>query len=70
MHKFIHNVETGKIEQVPLSSEEIIDLKVRQMAALEIKEKLDAENQRAVTAKAALLTKLGITEEEAKLLLS
>jgi hypothetical protein len=58
-----HNSETGEITQKELTTKEI-------------KDRQDKFNDEAIkaeeksTAKAALLTKLGITAEEAKLLLS
>lgn len=61
----IHNVETGEIEIRPLTDAEIAQLekdKLDAQAAAEAKAQVNA-------AKAALLEKLGITEEEAKLLL-
>jgi len=66
MIKKIHNVETGEIIERELNAEE---LKQRELDIA----RLEAENE-AVEAKAAekaaLLTKLGITADEAKLLLS
>jgi len=62
----IHNIETGKIIEREMNAEEL--------AKWEIKKKADeAQAQaaaQAAAAKAALLEKLGITEDEAKLLLS
>lgn len=62
----IHNVETNEIIERPLTPDEI-----------EVREKHLAQYQKEVTekinrdeAKKALLEKLGITEDEAKLLLS
>jgi hypothetical protein len=61
----IHNVETGEIIERAMTSEEIAQL-----------EKLRAENEALLNAEAqaaakrqALLDKLGITEDEARLLL-
>ena len=62
----IHNVETNEIIER--------DMTVNELAQLQIdKAKAEAEAQakaEAAAAKAALLEKLGITEEEARLLLS
>jgi len=62
----IHNVETGEIIEREMNAEELAQLEAD-------KAKAEAEASAkavAATAKAALLEKLGITEEEAKLLLS
>ena len=60
-----HNVETGEIIVRPLTEDEI--KKNEESAEFVRKQKLEFENQLA--AKQALLNRLGITEEEAKLLL-
>lgn len=62
----IHNVETGEVIEREMNAEELAQWeldKAQAEAAVQAK----AE---AAAAKAALLEKLGITEEEAKLLLS
>ena len=59
MIKVIHNVQNNERVELPLSVQEIAEFNER---------KNDSKAQE--TAKAALLEKLGITEEEAKLLLS
>ncbi len=64
--KIIHNIETGEIIEREMNAEELAQLEAD-------KAKTEAEAQakaQAEAAKAALLEKLGITEEEAKLLLS
>lgn len=62
----IHNVETGEVIEREMNTDEIARLKADEA---EIKAK--NEDLAAVAlAKTALLKKLGITEEEAKLLLS
>ena len=69
-----HNVETGEIKQIDLTPEEIADIEARQAKLqaeqAEANATRQAEADAAAAAKAALLTKLGITAEEAKLLLS
>jgi hypothetical protein len=64
--KVEHNLETGEVIEIELTAEEIAEL-----SALRAKTeaKIAAETQKA-TEKAALLVKLGITADEAKLLLS
>jgi hypothetical protein len=69
MQKIIHNVETNEISIVDLTEAEIAELEIEKIK----KAKIEADKQKAEAAKAhersALLAKLGITEEEAALLL-
>ena len=59
----IHNVETGDVEIREFTSEEL--------AEVQTQNETDAQAETTKAAdKAALLEKLGITEDEAKLLLS
>ena len=68
--KIIVNCETGEVAEVELTTEEIAD-RLAAQAAFEAEQEAKAEEERAkATAKADLLEKLGITEDEAKLLLS
>ena len=68
--KIIVNCETGEVSEVELTAEEIAD-RAKAQAAFEAEQEAKAEEDRAkATAKADLLAKLGITEEEAALLLS
>lgn len=62
----IHNAETGEVIEREMNAEELAQLEADNAKA-ESEAQAKAE---AVAAKAALLEKLGITEEEAKLLLS
>jgi AmiR/NasT family two-component response regulator len=62
----IHNVETGEVIEREMNAEEFAQWESDQAkAAAETQAKAEI-----AAAKAALLDKLGITEEEAKLLLS
>ena len=61
----IHNVETGEVEVREMNAEELAQLEADRIAGDAIKE---AEAAKA-TEKAALLERLGITAEEATLLL-
>ena len=62
----IHNVESGEVIEREMNADELAQWEADQAKAeAEAQAKAQAE-----TAKAALLEKLGITEEEAKLLLS
>jgi hypothetical protein len=61
-----HNLQTGEIIEREMNAKELIQWEADKSLA-------DAQAQalaQAAAAKAALLAKLGITEEEAKLLLS
>jgi hypothetical protein len=64
--KIEHNLETGEVTEIELTAEEIAELSGLRA---ETEARIAAETQKA-TEKAALLAKLGITDEEAKLLLS
>ena len=66
LFKTIHNVQTGEIQEVPLTAEDLA-VKAADEAEVEIKK---AKQIQAEADKAALLAKLGITADEAKLLLS
>lgn len=61
----IHNVETGEVTERAMTSEEVAQL---EKLRVENEARLEAEAQ-AEAKRQALLDKLGITEEEAKLLL-
>ena len=62
----IHNVETNEVIEREMNAEELAQLEANKTIA-DAQAQAEAE---AEAAKAALLDKLGITEEEAKLLLS
>lgn len=62
----IHNVETNEVIEREMNAQELAQFEKDKAAA-----KLQAEAKAAtLAAKASLLQKLGITEEEAKFLLS
>jgi hypothetical protein len=65
METTIHNVETGEVEIRAMNAIEIENLNI----ALAETEALKAELAARAVAKQALLDKLGITQEEAQLLL-
>lgn len=68
--KIVVNCETGEVSEVELTAEEIAQRELDK-AAFEAEQEAKAEDERAkATAKADLLERLGITEDEAKLLLS
>lgn len=68
--KIIVNCETGVVAEVPLTGEEIAQREADAAAYVAQKALDDAAAATAATAKADLLARLGITAEEAKLLLS
>ena len=73
MIRIEHNVETGEIKEIELTAEEVADVLARQKAAepkLAAIEAAKLEKAQKAIKKAALLERLGITADEAKLLLS
>jgi hypothetical protein len=62
----IHNVETGEVIEREMNAEELAQFE----ADVKKEEKRKAEAEAKATQKAALLDRLGITEDEAKLLLA
>jgi transcription antitermination factor NusA-like protein len=73
MIRIEHNVETGEVKEIELTAEEIADALARQEAAKPKAAAIEAkklEEEQKAAEKIALFTKLGITEDEAKLLLS
>jgi hypothetical protein len=62
----IHNAETGEVIEREMTTQELAQREADQLVTAA---RLQAEAE-AATAKAALLDRLGITAEEAKLLLS
>lgn len=62
----IHNIETGEVIEREMNQDELIQYEAEKARA-EAEAEAKAE---AAAAKFALLEKLGITEDEAKLLLS
>ncbi len=62
----IHNVKTGEITEREMTAEEIAQREADEAAALAEKEAQAA----ALAKRQALLERLGITEEEARLLLA
>jgi hypothetical protein len=68
--KVIVDCSTGETSIVELTAQEIADLETARLAAEDQRKAEEAEAAAKAEAKAALLDKLGITEDEAKLLLS
>lgn len=69
MEKIIVDCSTGESTIVALTPEEIAQLEADAKAAADLKAAEEAEAEAKAQAKADLLAKLGITEDEAKLLL-
>jgi hypothetical protein len=70
MEKVIVDCSTGEQAVVPLTAEEIAELEAAAAAAEEARAVAEAEAAAKAAAKQELLAKLGITEDEAKLLLA
>lgn len=68
--KVVVNCETGVQEVVELTDAEIADMQAAAAAAAEAQAAAEAEAAAKAAEKDALLAKLGITAEEAKLLLA
>jgi hypothetical protein len=68
--KVIVDCSTGITEVIPLTEAEIADLETARVAAEDQRKAAEAEAAVRAEAKAELLDRLGITADEAKLLLS
>jgi hypothetical protein len=68
--KIVVDCSTGAVEEVALTAEEIAQREADAAAFAAAKHEEEVAAAEAATAKAALLTKLGITADEAKLLLA
>ena len=68
--KIVVDCSTGAVEEVALTAEEIAQREADAAAFAAAKHEEEVAAAEAAEAKAALLTKLGITADEAKLLLA
>jgi len=68
--KVVVDCSTGITEVLPLTEAEIADMETARLAAEAERVEREAKEAADATAKSALLKKLGITQEEARLLLS
>ncbi len=68
--KTIVNCETGEVVERELNAEELAQEVIDNKRAEAEAKKIDAANKAKAKAKAELLDRLGITEDEAKLLLA
>jgi hypothetical protein len=66
----IVNLETGEVIERELNAEELAQQQIDTAADLAARQAKEAEAQTKATQKAALLERLGITEDEARLLLA
>ena len=70
MFRIEHDIATGEVKEIPLTATEIKAIEKLQEEAAEKNAAIKAEAEAKATAKATLLAQLGITAEQAKLLLS
>jgi hypothetical protein len=68
--KIVVDCSTGAVEEIELTAEELAQREADAAAFAAAEHEKEVAAAEAATAKAALLTKLGITEDEAKLLLA
>lgn len=67
--KIVVDCSTGEVSEIELTAEEVAQREADAKAAAEAKAQEEADKAANAAAKADLLAKLGITEDEAKLLL-
>lgn len=67
--RLVHNYSTGEIKEEELSIEEVAYIKEKEEEFIAKLEQIEIDKATSATRRAALLERLGITEEEAKLLL-
>jgi len=70
MKHTIYNAQTNETIEVPFTEEEIVQFEKTQKELIIEEEAIKSKAETKATAKAAVLAQLGITEEQAKLLLS
>jgi hypothetical protein len=70
MFRIEHNVATGEIKEIELTLIEIEAIEKLQEEIFEKNAIIEAEAEAKATQKAALLERLGISEDEARLLLA
>lgn len=68
--KLVVDCSTGVVEEIPLTEEELAQREADRIAFEAAEEARKAEEAADAAKKAKLLAKLGITEDDAKLLLS
>ena len=70
MKKVIHNIGTGEITEIEMTEAEIAENENYNKIILEKQKIKEKEIEAKTAARQAILDRLGLTEEEAKLLLS
>ena len=68
--KIVVDCSTGEVSEIELTAEEVAQREADAKAFADTKAKEDADKAAAEVAKADLLARLGITADEAKLLLA
>lgn len=68
--KLIFNLETGEVIERELNDEEIAQQKIDESNTKKMKEEMAKAEKEKNESKALIFERLGITEEEAKILLS
>ena len=68
--KIVVDCSTGEVSEIELTAEEVAQREADAQAFAEAKAQEDADKAAAEVAKADLLARLGITADEAKLLLA
>jgi hypothetical protein len=69
MFRIEHNAETGEIIEIPLDEKEIKQLEKTRKAALEQEKIIEKQVAEKVAQRQAILDRLGLTADEAKLIL-
>ena len=67
--KIIHDVATGEITEIELTAKEIKEVEKAQAAGIAEQAAFEAAKAKAEADKAALLARLGLTEDELKTIL-
>lgn len=70
MHIIEHNTETGEVKEIEMTAAEVKAYEAEAKKIAEVSAKLAAELAAKEAARAQILEKLGLTAEEASLLLS
>lgn len=67
--KLVHDIKTNEIQEIDLSAKELKEVELTQNKKTDDNNKLQSEIESKILAKQTLLDRLGITADEAKLLL-
>ena len=70
MFRIEHDIATGEVKEIPLTESEIKAIEKLQKDAAKNRETIEAELKAKAVQRQAILDRLGITAEEARLLLS